>query len=222
MNIVTRKLIAKELYLNRWFMVATAVAAVLSVGASTLGERAFNVASITWLTTVIAFGVMLAIYGISNERKENSLHFVLSLPISPAQYVRAKLFGMLITYLLPWLVASGAALALVMFHPDVPDGLLPYLILLCVFLLFNFTLVVSGALHARSEAMVATVIIISNMTVSLFMFAVGGQEEINAHMRGAAPVWNNAFFNLLTFELIAILIAVALPLATSARRRDFI
>lgn len=222
MSIVIRKLIAKELYLNRWFMVATAVAATLSAAAASLGRGAYNVGAITWLTTVIAFGVMLAIYGISNERKENSLHFVLSLPISPAQYVRAKLFGLLLTYLLPWLVASGAALGLVLYSPGIADGMLPYIVLLCVFLLANFTIVMAGALYARSEAMIAAVIILTNMTVSLFMFAVGGNEGIKAHMSGATPVWNTAFFNLLTLEFIVIVIAVALPLATAARRRDFL
>lgn len=222
MSRITRKLVAKELYFHRWFMLAAALAAVLSMAVAPLSKVAFNVASITWLTTVIAFGVMLAIYGISNERKENSLHFVLSLPISPADYVRAKVFGLLLTYLVPWLVASGAALALIALSPEVPDGMYPYAILLCLFLLANFTLVMCGAMHARSEAWVAAVIVGTNMMVSLFMVAVSSRPEIKDHMAGAAPVWNHAFFNVLFAELIVMVIAVALPLATAARRRDFL
>ncbi len=37
---------------------------------------------------------MLALYGIMNERKEQSLQFVLSLPLSIAEYVRAKMLGL--------------------------------------------------------------------------------------------------------------------------------
>ena len=222
MSIVMRKLVAKELYVYRWFMVATAAAAVLSVFAASFGEASFNVAAITWLTTVIAFGVMLAIYGISNERKENSLLFVLSLPISPAQYVRAKLIGLVLTYLIPWLVASGAALALVFVAPGVPDGMAPYVVLLSMFLFANFTVVMCGALHARTDAMVAAIIIITNMMVSLFMFAVGARPGIKDHLGGPVPVWNDDFFNVLLIELIILVIALALPLATAARRRDFL
>jgi ABC-type transport system involved in multi-copper enzyme maturation permease subunit len=222
MSIVVRKLVAKELYVNRWFMLASAVAAVLSIGAASFGGSAYNIAAITWLTTVVAWGVMLAIYGISNERKENTLQFVLSMPLSPAEYVRAKVFGLLLTYSLPWLAASGSALALVLLSPLVPDGLLPYVVLLCVFLFANFTVVICGAVHARSDAMVAGVIILTNMMVSLFMFAVGARPGIKDHMYGPTPVWNDTFFNLLSLELIVSVIAVALPLATAARRRDFI
>ena len=222
MSIVVRKLIAKELYVNRWFMLATSVAAVLSIVAASFGGSAYNIAAITWLTTIIAWGVMLAIYGVSNERKENTLQFVLSLPLSPAEYVRAKLFGLLLTYLLPWLAGSAAAIALVVLSPEVPDGTLPYVVLLCVFLFTNFAVVMCGALHARSDAWVAAVIIITNMMVSLFMFAVGSRPGIKDYIEGPVPVWNDTFFNLLTLELIVFVIAVALPLATAARRRDFI
>lgn len=222
MSIVVRKLITKELYVNRWFMLAAAIAAVLSIFAASFGGSAYNIAAITWLTTVIAWGVMLAIYGVSNERKENTLQFVLSLPISPAEYVRAKLLGLMLTYLLPWLVASAAAVSLVVFSRDVPDGTLPYVVLLCVFLFANFAVVMCGALHARSDAMVAAVIIVTNMMVSLFMFAVGSRPGIKDYIEGPVPVWNDTFFNLLTLELIVFVIAVALPLATAARRRDFI
>jgi ABC-2 type transport system permease protein len=104
----------------------------------------------------------------------------------------------------------------------VPDGLLPYVVLLCVFLFANFTVVICGAVHARSDAMVAGVIILTNMMVSLFMFAVGARPGIKDHMYGPTPVWNDTFFNLLSLELIVSVIAVALPLATAARRRDFI
>jgi ABC-2 type transport system permease protein len=224
-NVVIRKLIAKELYVNRWFMLAAALAGLLSVLAvvvSNYSLAAFNIASITWLTTIIAWGVMLAIYGISNERKENTLQFVLSLPLSPAEYVRAKVAGLLLTYVVPWLIASGAALALVALAPQVPDGMLPYVTLLCVFLLANFAVVMCGALHARSDAWVAAVIIVTNMMVSLFMFAVGARPGIRDHMKDAAPVWNDTFFNVLSIELIIFVIAIALPLATAARRRDFI
>lgn len=222
MNVVARKLVFKELYVYRWFMVATAAAAVLSAIVASFGKAGFNIGGLTWLTTIIAFGVMLAIYGISNERKENSLHFVMSLPISPAQYVRAKIVGMLLCFLLPWLFASAAAVGLVLLSPEIPDGLVPYIIALCLYLFANFTLVLCGTLHARSDSIVAGIIILTNMSVSLFMFGVSSAEGIQSHMRDASPVWNDTFFNVLLIEILVIVIAATLPLATAARRRDFL
>ena len=222
MSIVIRKLIAKELYVNRWFIAGSAIATALSALTAAFGEMAFNIGALTWLTTVIALGVMLAIYGIMNERKEQSLQFVLSLPLSVSQYVRAKLLGLLLSFLGPWLVATLGAAILVLAHPGVPDGLLPYVLALCVFMLTNFSLVLCGTLLARSESAVTVVIVLTNMLVSVYMFTIGTQAGLKDHMFGPMPVWNDTFFYVLIVELIVFVVALVLPLATAARRRDFI
>jgi hypothetical protein len=221
MSIVTRKLIAKELYVNRWFIGGAMVGALLSVFMATLGKTGFNIGSLAWLTTVIGLGVMLAIYGVMNERKEHSLEFVLSLPLTVSEYVRTKVLGLLLCFLLPWLVASLAAIALVLLT-DVPDGLLPYLVLLCVFMLANFAVVLCGSMHARSEAMVTVSVVLTNMAVSIFMFTVGALPSLGQHMFGATPVWNETFFIILALELAIFVVAASLPLVVAARRRDFI
>jgi ABC-2 type transport system permease protein len=165
---------------------------------------------------------MLAIYGIMNERKEHSLLFVLSLPLSIRDYVLAKQVGLALSFAIPWLVSSAAALTFVLVHPDAPDGLLPYLVLLCVFLFTNYSLVLCGGLHARSDALMSTTIIVTNMAVTLFMFLIGGLHDISAHMWGPVPVWNSTFWTLLSIELVTVVIAFALPYFVAARRRDFI
>ncbi|KAF1697736.1 ABC-2 transporter permease [Pseudoxanthomonas koreensis] len=222
MNVVVRKLVAKELYLNRWLMAGTAVAAALAAFACIFGATAFNVGALAWITAVIACGVMLALYGVTQERKENSLQFVLSLPVSIRGYVFAKTAGLMLSYLVPWLVATAAAIVLVLASPGVPDGLLPYVVVLSGFLLANFAVVLCGALHARSEAAVIALIIITNMAVSLFMFVVSALPGIRDHMTGPVPVWNGTIAGVLLVELLVLATAVTLPLATAARRRDFL
>jgi len=222
MNIVMRKLIAKELYVNRWFIAGGSAAGVASALIATLGKTGFNVGSLTWLTTIIATGVMIALYGIMNERKENSLQFVLSLPLSIADYVHAKLLGLLACFGIMWLLSSAAALLLVFLKADIPDGIAPYTVLLCVFMLANFVVVLCGALHALSEAMTSAIIIVTNMGVSVFMFTVAPMPGINKHMWAAAPVWNSTFWTVFACEIAVMAIAFALPFIFAARRRDFL
>jgi ABC-2 type transport system permease protein len=221
MSTVTRKLVAKELYVNRWLIIGSAVAGVVSVLIAAGGRVAFNVGALTWMTSVIAHGVMLAIYGVMNERKEHSLLFVLSLPLSIGDYVRAKQVGLALCFFVPWLISSIAAVVLVLAHPDVPDGLLPFLVLLCVFLLANFSLVLCGSLLARTETMVSAVVIVTNMAVTVFIFIIGGLPEIQKNMNGAVPVWNSTVLTVLAFELGTLVLAFLLPLFIAARRRDF-
>ncbi len=223
MNSVVRKLIAKELYVNRWFMTGASVSGVLSVLIAAAGSKtAFNVGALTWMTTIIAFGVMLAIYSVSNERKEHTLLFVLSLPLSTGDYVRSKQLGLTLTFLIPWLLSSVAAVTLILAKHDIPDGLTPFTVLLCVFMLANFSVVLCGALHATSEAWTNTVVVIANMGVSVFMFTVGPLPQIQRNLDGAIPVWNDAVLTVLAIELLVIVLAFVLPRFVAARRRDFI
>lgn len=223
MSIVMRKLIAKEIHVNRWFIVGATIAGLASILIAASGTRSgFNVGALTWITTIIAFGVMLAIYGIANERKEHSLLFVLSLPLSIGDYVRAKQIGLTLCFFFPWLLSSLAAVALVLLRDDIPDGLAPFTVMLAVFMLANFSLVLCGALHAMSEALMTGVIIVTNMGVSIFMFSVGALPSISQHMQGATAVWNDTVWIVLGTELLVLVLAFVVPLLVAARRRDFI
>jgi ABC-2 type transport system permease protein len=222
MNIVTRKLIAKELYINRWFVAGGAASGVISILLAATGKMGFNVGALTWLTTIIATGVMLGIYGVMNERKEHALQFVLSLPLSIADYVRAKMLGLTACFLVMWLVSSAAALLLVFSKDSVPDGIAPYTVLLCVFMLANFVVVLCGSIHAQSEALTSAVIIVTNMGVSIFMFTVAPLPGIEKFMWGPTPVWTATFWTVLGCELAVLVVAFTLPFFLAARRRDFL
>jgi ABC-type transport system involved in multi-copper enzyme maturation permease subunit len=222
MNIITRKLIAKELYVNRWFIAGGAVSGVISVLIAATGKMGFNIGALTWLTTIIATGVMLGLYGIMNERKEHALQFVLSLPLSIADYVRAKMLGLTACFLVMWLVSSAAALLLVFTRDGIPDGIAPFTVLLSVFMLANFIVVLCGSMHAQSEALNSAVIVVTNMGVSIFMFTVAPLPGIEKFMQGPEPVWSSTFWIVLGCELAVLLIAFTLPFLLAARRRDFL
>jgi ABC-type transport system involved in multi-copper enzyme maturation permease subunit len=222
MNLVTRKLIAKELYVNRWFITGGAISGVASMLIAATGKTGFNVGALTWLTTIIATGVMLALYGIMNERKEHALQFVLSLPLSIADYVRAKVLGLTACFFVMWMASSVAALLLVFARESIPDGLAPYTVLLCFYMLANFVVVLCGSLQARSEALTSAVIVVTNMGVSIFMFTVGPLPGIEKFMWGPEPVWSPTFWIVLGCELAVLVVAFTLPFFLAARRRDFL
>jgi ABC-2 type transport system permease protein len=221
MNMLARKLIAKEFYLNRWLIAGSTLAGLAGLLLAAGGEMRFNIGMITWLTTIVACGVVLAMLGIATERKERALQFVLSLPLSPGDYVRIKLFGLLLCFFVPWAILSGGAVVLILVMPDLPDGLLPFAILLCGFMLANFSLVLCGALHTASEGLMTLVIIVTNMNVTLFIFLIGGIESLNFHLHAQAPVWNNAFWTVLAAEIGTLAVTLSLPYFVAARRRDF-
>lgn len=222
MNTLAAKLIAKELHQYRWMTAGATVAGLAALPVAASSEVGFNIAFIVWITALIALGVMLALFGVSTERKERARLFVLSLPLSPRDYVRIKVMGLTACFLGPWLALSAGAVALVPLLPGVPDGMLPYVLLMCGYLLLNFALVLCAALHIASEAVMGGVIILTNMSVSLFLAALGRVPDIGAHMQKAEPVWNSTFWLILAVELGATALALTLPLLVAARRRDFL
>lgn len=222
MNTVSRKLIAKELYLFRWLIVAAVGAGLSGTAVAASGEMGFSIGFLLWLTALIALGVMLAFLGVAQERKERSLLFVMSLPLSPRDYVRTKLAGLLLCFLLPWAVLSASACVLILVMPGIADGLVVYAVLLCFYLLLNYAIVLSGALHITSEVGMGVLIILTNMSVSLFMMGVPRLPELGRHMLAAEPVWNAAFWQVLAGEIGATLVVLSLPLFVAARRRDIL
>jgi ABC-type transport system involved in multi-copper enzyme maturation permease subunit len=221
MNMLTRRLIAKEFYLNRWLIVISTIAGLAGLLTAMEGTMRFNIGMLTWLTTIVAFGVVLAMMSIANERKERALQFVLSLPLSHGDYVRIKLLGLLLCYLVPWAVLSLSAVALILVMPNLPDGLLPNTVLLCGFMLANFSIVVCGALHTASEGVMTLVIIVTNMNVTLFIFLVAGLSPLSDQMHAPTATWNATFWTVLAVEIATLIITLSLPHFVAARRRDF-
>jgi ABC-type transport system involved in multi-copper enzyme maturation permease subunit len=223
MNKLTSKLLAREFHQHRWLQAGTIAVGMISLVVAGGGTpMLFNIGMLCWLTAIAAFGCVLAMLGIASERKERSLLFVLSLPLSFSEYVRLKLFGLLMCYLVPWLTLTVGAIALVLVKADMPDGLLPFTILLCVFLFANFSFVLCSALAANSEGLMTLVIIVHNVAISLFIFLVGVIPGFFDHLKDPAPIWGPAFWTVLGIEAACLVVICSLPYFVVARRRDVI
>ncbi|MEM7479760.1 MAG: hypothetical protein AAF481_01185 [Acidobacteriota bacterium] len=222
MNPVIRQLASKELYVHRWTVGSGALAGVLSLFVAAHGRIGFNIGILAWLTAVVAAGAILVMHGVFTERKENGLLFVLGLPIDPAGYVRSKLVGLGLAFLLCWAPTTGAVIALVLIDPDISDGLLPLAVLLSVYLLTNFVILLSWVLAARSEALATAGVIITNMSVSVFIFTVFAIPGIGEGFETPHPDWSPAFWAVLGAELAVAALAILSLLLLAARRRDLV
>lgn len=223
MNPLTHKLIAREFHTHRWMIGGSILAGLAGIAVVARGGiMNFNVGFLIWLTTIVAFGVVVAMFGIASERKERVMNWVLSLPVAHGDYVRIKVLALLLCFIVVWFVLSAAAIGLVVAQPDLPDGLLPFAVLLSAFLLANYSFVVCSALHVHSEGPMTVVIIVHNIAITLFMFAVASIGDISSHMQEPVAVWNSAFWTVLAVELAVFLLLFAMPFLVAARRRDFI
>jgi hypothetical protein len=218
---VIRRLVFKDVYLYRYMLALALGFGLLSVIVSGTSRVAFSVGSVFYLSTVIAFGVILVMYGIAQERKDKALLFVLSLPISPKQYLQAKMLSILTIFFVPWFVLTAGAVVM-MLVTLIPDGLVPFFILVSTFLLMNFAVILCVALVTVNELAITTTVILTNMSVSLFFILLGNIPAIQMHTGDNVLIWSRPFFIVLASEIVVMLIAVTLPIYFGRARRGLI
>jgi ABC-type transport system involved in multi-copper enzyme maturation permease subunit len=216
------RLIAKDLYLYRWLIGIALAVGLASLFIPRLGEGPNNLTLIFLLTSVVALGIFIGIYGIMNERKEKSLLFVLSLPISTMQYTLAKAAAALIAFLIPWSILTATIVGLTLAFDPPPDGMLPTSLTMMGFFLANFCVLITLALITHSEAWAVGTILATNISVSLYMTTVPGLPGIREHLDGSIAVWSPTILAVLGFEAIVIVLALAALFFVQSRKKDFL
>ena len=96
-------------------------------------------------------GSMLPGSAILNERKKQTLAFIMSLPVTSVQYSIAKMLSIRALFLVPWLTLLISAVVLVETRHLVPNGSIPTVLILAMLPLIGFCLVSSTTLVGESE-----------------------------------------------------------------------
>lgn len=220
-NPMIGKLIGKELSLNRTFMGAAIVGGIVSLLVCLLGKIGFAVGGIMLITVLVAYGVILPMFAIAGERKERTRLFVLSLPVSRGEYVRSKVVGVALSFIIPWAVLLISALALILATP-IPDGLAVFTTLLMMFALADFSIIACAAMLIHSEGVMAAVIIFMNMSVTFFMVGITNLTSIGRESAVDAINWSTPALITLAAELAAIAIAFGVLLWITGREPEVV
>jgi hypothetical protein len=200
----------KDVYLNRMLIGAAMAFGIPSVLITPINRVLFGVGGMFYLTTIIAYGVMLVMYGVVQERKDKAMLFAMSLPVSYSQYLRSKLIAAFLTFVVPWATLTLAALAVIL-TTRIQDGMASYLITAAFFMLMNFCVILGVGLRTRSEVAVGATIILTNLSVSLFFMGIANNQGINAIMNGDKVVFDRTMLSLIACELILTPIALSIP-----------
>jgi hypothetical protein len=216
------RLIAKDLYLYRWLIAASLLAGFLALPFSGIGSATRVIGLILFMTSIIALGIFIAMYGVLTERQSKSLLFVLSLPLSPAQYTLAKVAASLIAFLIPWLALGATAVGLAVAFDPPPDGTIPFTVAMMLFFFANFSVLLALLLITRSEYWAIAGILLTNFGVAAYMNIVSQLPGIAAHAEGPVPVWGATVLTVIAVEAAVVAISLGLAFLVQARRKDFV
>lgn len=219
---IVRQLIAKDLFLLRPMIVGALIIGGIGIALMPFGEFQFFIGWLVVLIAILLHGIFTTAVGVITERKDRVHLFVLTLPISPAQYLRAKLAASAIGFFVPWAILLVAALVLVA-ATGIPDGIMPFLAMLFGYVVCYYAAYLAMALVTDSVILSTLVVIVGNTAPVFLIQAFLRMSRVDADVGPPADAsWSSAVLGTLAGELIFSAAAIGAAVFIRSRQRDLI
>lgn len=215
-------LVLKDWRLNRFSIALTLAIGLAALVVTLFGGLARLIGVVWFFVALCILGSMLPGTAILNERKKQTMAFIMSLPVTSVQYSIAKMTSIWALFLVPWLTLLISALVFIETRNVVPHGAIPMVLILAMLPLIGFCLISSTVLVGESEGWFIAANIIINSSYWLGWFLLARIPSLSANWNNPAAVWNSTEVLVLCSELAVIALVVAVTLFLQSRKRDFI
>jgi len=221
---VMLQLVLKDWRLQRRTIIFTILAggsalAILLIG----GQTPVVIGTVFFFVAMVFCASLLPMQNIVNERKKQTLPFVMSLPVSSARYGAAKLVATAGMFLALWLTLIGAALYMILARHTLPNGAIPAGLIIMNFPLIGFCLITGTALVGESEGWgTAAMAVINSSYWLVWYLLVSHVPSLTQTWGGPVAVWSPAVFKILDVEFAAIALILGVTLYLQSRKRNFI
>jgi ABC-2 type transport system permease protein len=220
---VVQTLIFSDWHRHRMHILMCLVAGALAFALIQVGGELPTILGVTWFfVSLIVFGSMLPVSNVINERKKHNLAFLMSLPLSAAQYTIAKLVSTVGMFLVSWLTLVVAALSFIVSHPVIPDGMIPSILILAMFTFVGFCVIAAVALVSESEGATVAATVVANSFYGFGWYLLVRNPVIRGDMKSLAPVWSREVLTILGVEIGLMALILGLTFYLQSRKRDFI
>jgi hypothetical protein len=214
------RLILKDWYLSRVPLTLIAIAGAVSTVLLYQGETAGFTGIISALIALVFLSILIPQLTVVNERKQQNLAFVMSLPISPAEYTMSKVVGNLSAFVALWGAIVGAVLGTVAVAPG-SGGIVPLFVIAALAPFVSFCLLLAVAIVTESELLSMVTMGATNVAYSFwwFLFRLPGLGE---DLKSPVPIWSDAVLTIIGGQIVVIVLALALTFYFQSRKRSFI
>jgi ABC-2 type transport system permease protein len=220
---LVRPLIYKDWYLNRWIITAFVVAGLVSlVPLASGGEGGFYLGGVLLITILISIGVTLTMVTVINERREHTLAFVMSLPVSPRQYITAKLLANVLIYGSAWAILVVGTVAVLAGSKTLPHGLIPFALVVLGEIFFGYGVMLCVALISESLPWTVGAIVAGNLLVQWVMYWISNVPQIARDMKTDRIIWRPEIGWTLLCELVGTVFLLVITFWLQSRKSDFL
>lgn len=218
-----RRLVLKDWFFHRGPILASFAAGVVALAMQAVGGDAlFYGGSVLMITTVIGLGLYLAIATVVQERRDGTLAFVMTLPVSARDHFVSKLIANLTMFALPWCGLAAGTVWVILARDGIPDGLLPFAVLLLLELMVGYVMVLGVAIVTESQSWTIGAIVVGNLGVQGFMYFTARLPAIAETIATQRVSWNSQVLTLMAAEVVAILLILVVTWRIQSRKTDFI
>ena len=217
---IVLRLIAKDWYLSRVPLTLIALAGVASTVLLSLGPSTGFMGIISALIALIFLSILVPQLTVVQERKQHNLAFVMSLPVSPAEYTLSKVLGNLSAFLALWLPIAGVVLSMLAAAPQ-SRGFVPLGVIAALAPFVSFALLLAVAIVTESELLAMVTMGATNVAYSFWflMFRIPGLRE---NLESGVPVWSGVVLTIIGAQVAVIVGAIALTFDLQSRKRSFV
>ncbi len=219
---MVKRLIFKDWYFQRSAILLSLAGGVASLGIVAFGGKAgFFIGLVLLICVIITIAATLVMNTLVAERDNQTLAFVMSLPISYLEYTAAKILVNLLVFVAFWLTLVAGSLALIVAAPPI-HGLFAFTVIMAVEILASTCLMIAVALVTESKGWTISAMIVGNLAINVVGYIVAHIPGIANGMWGTVIQWRPAAsISVATeFALIALLLGGAFFI--QSRKRDFI
>lgn len=218
---VVKLLVAKDWQLFERQLAAYVTAGIVALCFLGMAKSwSFYLGSLLLIVVLVA----AACFAISNsllvERKEHTLAFIMSLPVSPLDFYLAKLLGNLVTFGVPFAVMALGTVGVILLTP-LPDGLVVYSLLLFGHILLAYSISLGVAMAVESEGWNTFAMIGSMVLINPFIMWLAQIPAISGNIKVDAVVWSAPAVSILAAQGV---LSVAVIVATGwvhCRKQSF-
>ena len=221
-TVMIKRLIVKDWQLLKKSLAAYMLGGVVIIGMMGMATPLmFNTGAILMITLMIVIGARSAIELVVNEKKDQTLAFMMSLPLTAQDYALAKLGANLTLYLVPWLLLVVGML-LVIVSSALPNGVIPLVVLVSLFILLSYCCYLATALLTYSEGYTVTVMIITNLLLNGFILWIIRMPAVHKTLEAPTASWNSTTLSLLAAGSVLVVAVLMLTAYLQKRKTSFL
>lgn len=219
---MVRKLIIKDWQVYQKQLAGYVAGMLLALALIGMGSPGMaSAGALLLLVLLLVVGSYAIQSSIMAERKQQTVPFIMSLPVTPMDVYWGKLLANLAIYLVPFLLVTGGLITLLLTTPY-PDGAVPWVVVVAMFMLVIFCVSLCVAIAIDSEGWNAFTMLALMTLIGPFIYWATRLDGIIQYLNTDDIVWNASVIGLLAAELAVIVTAIFVTSWIHARKASFL